>query len=324
MLALGGTIAMAGTVGGGVAPALSAEELLAAVPGLAGSGIEVRAAQFRQLPGASLSLADVLAASAEAAARLADGADGVVVVQGTDTIEETAYLLELLHDGPRPIVVTGAMRNPTMAGADGPANLDAAIRVAAADAASGLGCVVVLNDQIHAAARVAKTHTANPAAFASPGAGPLGWIAEQSVHVVARPVRRRALPRPPGPIPPIGLYTVTLGDTGAALPAYAAAHAGLVVAAMGVGHVPVDLVEPLGEAAARIPVVLASRTGAGSVHATTYGFAGSERDLLARNLIGAGDRNPYQARILLGLLLATGADRKEIRVAFGGTAAFGA
>jgi L-asparaginase len=296
VLALGGTIAMSGT--GGVVPALSADELLAAVP--APAGIEMRANQFRQLPGAALTVPDVLAVAAGIAARLADGAAGVVVVQGTDTIEETAYLLDLLHRRDEPVVVTGALRNPTQPGADGPANLDAAI---------------------HAAAHVAKTHTANPAAFSSPSTGPLGIVAEGAVHIAARPASRLTLPLPPqhDPVPPVGLYTATLGDTGHALPAFAAVHAGLVVAGMGVGHVPTALVEPLTTAAASIPVVLASRTGAGMVHSGTYGFPGSERDLLSRGLIRATHLNPLKSRLLLQLLLLSSADRTAIRDTFART-----
>lgn len=314
VLALGGTIAMSGTAG--VVPALTADELLASVP--APTGVEVRATQYRQLPGAALTVPDVLAVAAEIAARLADGAAGVVVVQGTDTIEESAYLLDLLHDRDEPVVVVGALRNPTQASADGPANLDAAIRVAAAPAARGLGCVVVLNDQIHAAAQVAKTHTANPAAFSSPATGPLGIVAEGTVHVAARPAYRLTLPPPAqhDPVPQVGLYTATLGDTGHALPAFAAVHAGLVVAGMGVGHVPIALVEPLAAVAERIPVVLASRTGAGMVHSGTYGFDGSERDLLDRGLIRAGHLNPLKSRLLLQLLLLSGADHATIRDTF--------
>lgn len=317
VLALGGTIGMSGT--GGVVPAVSVGELLVSVPGVA--GIELRADQFRQLPGAALTVPDVLAVAAEIAARLAGGADGVVVVQGTDTIEETAYLLDLLHHRDEPVVVTGALRNPTQPGADGPANLDAALRVAAAPAARGLGCVVVLNDQIHAAAQVAKTHTANPAAFSSPATGPLGIVAEGAVHLAARPASRLTLPLPAhhDPVPPVGLYTATLGDTGHALPAFAAVHDGLVVAGMGVGHVPAALVDPLTAITERIPVLLSSRTGAGLVHSGTYGFAGSEKDLLSRGLVGTGRLGPLKSRLLLQLLLLSGADRTAIRDTFART-----
>ena len=311
VLALGGTIAMTEQAGGGVAPAVPAEALLATVPGLDRAGIEIRARQLRQLPGAALSLDDVLAVAAELRTVLAGrhdgGATGAVVVQGTDTIEESAFLLDLLHGGDAPVVVTGAMRNPTQPGADGPANLDAAIRVAASPAARGLGCLVVLADEIHAARWVRKTHTSSVAAFASPFTGPVGGVAEGRVTIATRPARRPALPlpSPAGGAPRVGVYTVALGDDGQALEAFAGQCDGLVVAGFGVGHVPAGMVPVLAELAGRMPVVLASRTGAGPVHTGTYGFPGSERDLVARGLVPAGHLDPLKARLLLHLVLAT-------------------
>lgn len=317
VLALGGTISMTGT--GGVVPTLTGDQLLASVPGLPETGIEVRAEQVRQLPGAALGLPDVLAVLDAARAAVAGGADGVVVVQGTDTIEESGYLLDLLYDGPAPVVVTGAMRNPTQAGADGPANLLAAVRVAADPAARGLGALVVLSDEIHAAGRVRKRHAASPGAFGSPDTGPVGYVAEGRVHVLARPVRgpRPAVPARREPVPVVPLYPVGLGDDGTALEAVAERAAGLVLAGFGVGHVPPDLVPVLARIAARIPVVLVSRTGAGPVHTGSYGFTGSERSLLAAGLLCGGWLGGYQARLLLQVLLLGGADRDAVAAAVG-------
>ncbi|WP_223199089.1 asparaginase [Solihabitans fulvus] len=315
---LGGTIAMTADATGGVVPALSAADLVAAVPGLADTGIEVRVEDFRRVPGASLTIDD-LAALAEAIAETLDGGiDGVVVTQGTDTIEETAYLLDLAHAGQQPIVVTGAMRNPTMAGADGPANLLAAVQVAAAPEARGLGTLVVLADEIHAAARVRKTHSTSTAAFRSPDGGPLGHVVEGAARILNRPRHRVTVPAPPpGRTVEVAVLTMTLGDSGVLLDGVADRLDGLVVAGFGVGHVPAGLVARLAELAAAMPVVLASRTGAGSVLAATYGFAGSESDLLARGLIPAGFLDPLKARVLLHRLLALGVDPAEIRAVFG-------
>jgi L-asparaginase len=335
---LGGTIAMQARPGEGVTPALSAADLVAAVPGLDDAGVELRLRDVANKPGASLSFGDVFGLADAISAALDDGCAGAVVIQGTDTIEETAYLLDLLVAADEPLVVTGAMRNPSLAGPDGPANILAAIRVAASDRARGLGCVVVMNDQIHAARWVAKAHTASPAAFTSPGFGPLGHIAEGQVDIPVRlrersprsgpvpgrsgPVPGRSGPVPgrSGPVPGrevrVGLVMIALGDDDVLIDAVAEHVDGLVVAAFGAGHVPAGTVTSLAGLAARMPVVLASRTGAGRVHQHTYGFPGSETDLLARGLISAGYLAPLKARLLLHLLIASGADRTQIRQTF--------
>jgi L-asparaginase len=318
---LGGTIAMQAAPGEGVAPALSASDLLAAVPGLDDVSVELTIQDVANKPGASLSFGDLFGLADAISAALRGGVAGVVVIQGTDTIEETAYLLDLLVAADAPVVVTGAMRNPSLAGPDGPANILAAIRVAASNCARGLGCVVVMGDQIHAARWVAKAHTASPAAFISPGFGPLGHVAEGRVHL---PVRLRDRSPTFSLVPRrtvrVGLITITLGDDGVLIDALGGHADGLVVAAFGAGHVPAGTVTSLAELAARMPVVLTSRTGAGPVHYHTYGFPGSETDLLARGLISAGYLAPLKARLLLHLLIATGADSIQIRQTFAAAA----
>jgi L-asparaginase len=233
--------------------------------------------------------------------------------------------VDLLHRGPQPIVITGAMRNPTLAGADGPANLLAAVRVASSPAARDRGCLVVLSDEIHAASRVRKTHTSSVSAFASPLGGPLGYLAEGRVHFVQRPEARFTMPSlPVSPaVPRVGLYPATLGDDGALLEGLAAAVDGLVIAGFGVGHVPETWPPLLAAIAGRIPVVLASRVGAGFVATGTYGFPGSERDLGERGLIPAGALDPYKARLLLQLALLHGAVRAQIEAAFGAAGGLG-
>ncbi|WP_436493211.1 asparaginase [Actinokineospora sp. HUAS TT18] len=314
---LGGTIAMTAAGPGGVVPALSAEQLVAAVPGLAATGIDVEVADFRRVPGASLTFADLYELAGAIEARFAGGAAGVVVVQGTDTIEETAYLLDISHTGSRPIVVTGAMRNPTMAGADGPANLLAAVQVAASKQAKNLGALVVLADEVHAANRVRKVHSSKGAAFESPNGGPLGYVVEGEVRVLNRPACRvtHRFDGEPRAVT-VGLVTMGLGDDGTVLDAVGERVDGLVVAAFGAGHVPEAVVGKLTELAARMPVVLASRTGAGAVLTKTYGFPGSESDLLSRGLIPAGFLDPLKARILLHHVLSRGKHPDMARGAF--------
>jgi L-asparaginase len=314
---LGGTIAMKAAPGGGAAPALSASDLLAGVPGLEDEGVELEVRDVANKPGASLSFGDLFRLADVISAALGGGCAGAVVIQGTDTIEETAYLLDLLVASDAPVVVTGAMRNPSLAGADGPANILAAIRVAASDRARGLGALVVMNDQIHAARWVQKAHTASTAAFTSPGQGPVGQVIEGRVDIPVRLARRSpvfsAVSRRDVRV---GLVTITLGDDGVLIDAIGEHVDGLVVAALGAGHVPADAVTALGKLAARMPVVLASRTGAGPVHHQTYGFPGSETDLLARGLISAGYLAPVKARLLLHLLIASRAGTTRIKETF--------
>jgi L-asparaginase len=309
---LGGTISMTGHSRGAVSR-LVAADLIDAVPQLAGLDIRLDARDFRRLPSACLRFADILElADAAAASRV----DGIVVVQGTDTIEETSYLLDLLWPGDVPVVVTGAMRNPSLAGPDGPANLLAAVSVAASDHFRGLGALVVLNDEVHAARHVRKTHTTSTATFASPGAGPLGLLVE-GVPTALFTVPRRPVYHPAGPVTGrVPIFAVGLDDDGELLSAVGERCDGLVVAGLGAGHVPDRLAAPLGELAQRVPVVLATRAAAGPVLSHTYGFAGSEVDLLGRGLIRAGLLDAFKARVLLRVALACGHDRTAIEAAF--------
>lgn len=314
---LGGTIAMSAAAAGGVTPTLSAHELVLAVPGLAETGIDVDVVDFRRQPSASLdfaTLSDLTAAVTEA---LDQGACGVVITQGTDTIEETSYLLDLAHRHAAPLVVTGAMRNPTIAGADGPANLLAAVLTAAHPPARDHGVLVVLHDEIHAARYVRKTHTTALDTFRSTETGPVGHVLEGVVHLTgARPPRLLLPAAKPGADPSVAVHTAVLGEDPAILSRLVGAVDGLVIAGMGAGHVPDRLVEPLAAAAATIPVVLASRTGSGSVLRGTYGFRGSERDLISHGLIPAGTLDPLKARILLRGLLAGEAQPAQLHQAF--------
>lgn len=316
---LGGTITMTtdDRDDATVVPTLNAEDLVASVPELAAAAT-LTAHTLSTIPGASLTAADLLRALTWARAQIDDGVDGVVLAQGTDTIEETAYLLDLYWDRSAPLVVTGAMRNPSIAGSDGPANLLAAVRTATSPRARELGTLVVMNDQIHAAARVRKMRASGTDAFASPDFGPLGFLEEGAVVIGNRPRRWPSIAaRPERPVPRVALLETYLGDDGAALDLIAeAAYDGIVLAGFGVGHASPKIADALERTVTRCPVVLSSRTGSGTTYRATYGFTGSESDLLARGAIASGWLDPRKARILLSSLISAGFDREAIRAEF--------
>jgi L-asparaginase len=331
LIAVGGTIASLSDAAGPM-PRLSADELVASA-GVAGAGagatgpddVSIRAETFKNLPSSAVTFADVVLLAARVREHVAAGADGVVVTHGTDTLEEVAFALDLLLDTSAPVVVTGAMRHPELLSADGPANVASALRVAAADTARDLGVLVVMNEVVHAARFVQKTHTSSLAAYRSRSAGPLGSVSE---GVVAIPLRVSRLPTldVPSDREPIDVVSVTTGldDRGRWLDLVGGDHvAGAVIEGLGGGHVPPWLAEPLGEIARRKPVVIASRTGSGPNLTQTYDMPGSEIDLGRRGLIDSGWLDGPKARVLLTLLLTAGQSLDETRASFAGVLAAG-
>lgn len=311
LVAAGGTIAMRGRL---AVPALDGAALVQAVPELAALG-PLAVESVCGLPGAQMGLADALAVARAAARAAADGA-GVVVTHGTDTLEETAFLCDLLYGGQAPIVFTGAIRPGSHASADGPGNLLDACHAAAAAAAAGLGVLVCFAGELHAARAVRKVDSTSPRAFGSPGGGPLGRVDDGgAVRIDARPPRRAtlAVERLDGRVP---IFTAALGEASASVHALATGADGLVAVAFGAGHLHPDVLGALAEVADRIPVVATVRPERGRVLRATYGFAGSERDLRASPLIVAGALSPAAARIKLLACLGAGCDADRIRAAF--------
>ena len=317
LLALGGTIAApVDAHGRGADLGLDADGLVDAIPALA-EVARIEARTFRRTMSATLSLDDVLELAAAIEAEEAAGADGIVITMGTDTLEEVAFALDLLVGTHVPVVVTGAMRNAGRPGADGPANLLAATRVAAAPHARGLGALVVIDDEIHLARFVRKSHSTAVSTFSSAPLGPVGWVIERRVRIPLAPRARMPRLLPGGSVPSVALIRLSLGDDGRVLDALASlGYAGVVVEVFGAGHVGAALMPRLRSLAAAVPTVFASRTGTGELYRETGAFAGSERDLLDAGMISAGAFDGPKARVLLSLLLAAGRSRAEITDAF--------
>src|SRR3954467_11488265 len=237
ILAAGGTIAMTGRADGAKL-ALDAKALAAAVAELE----DVESETVVNLPSAHLTPADQLRI-ARAARDAAREGIGVVVTHGTDTLEETAMLCDVMHDADAPIVFTGAIRPASSPGADGPANLVDAVSVAAAPAATGLGVLVVFGGEIHHARTVRKTDTTSLVAFSSPQNGPLGRVTEGHPTIWSR------LPRNPPLDPPdlarnVLIVPTTAGDDGTlARAALATEPDGAIIGTLGAGHLSPEVLE---------------------------------------------------------------------------------
>lgn len=304
IIGVGGTISMTDAPGG-LTPTRSVHDLLASA-GAADLGVTLRPIDLMRKASASLTLDEVLLLARTIDRLAADGVDGVVVTQGTDTLEEVAFAIELLSDAAIPIVFTGAMRGASAAGYDGGQNLADAIRVVS-HAAGRSEVYAVMNGEAHAARFVAKTLTSSLAAFASPDHGPLMRIHEGQIYEHARLTPPRA-PHiaigEPQTWPRVALLPLGLGDDCAITPNLKAlGYDGCVIAAMGGGHAPDFALANLESAAKDMPVVLCSRASGGRVFERTYGYPGGEIDLLRRGLI-ASPLSAVKARILLLLCLA--------------------
>ncbi len=308
VLAAGGTIAMRGEQ---AVPALDASELVEQLPQVAGFRLE--AETVLSLPSAQITLSDALDL-ARRACGAADSGEGVVLTTGTDTMEEIAALCGLTYGGDAPIVITGANRPGSAPGADGPANLLDAIILARAPAAGGLGVVVAFGGEVHAAMTVRKIDSTGPVAFGSPTAGPVGRIVEGRVWL-------HATPRRPTPIAVqrlehrVSTVTTGLGDDGALLRHAGEISDGVVLVALGAGHLSKEVLAELRRAAGRVPVVITCRPDRSSMLFSTYGFEGAERDLRASGAICAPFLSAAAARVALLCGLGADLDRDGIAAA---------
>lgn len=299
---LGGTIlALAGR-----ADAADSAALLRAAGINAGGPVTVH--PLRSVGSQNLTLSDIRALAAEIAARHRDGVRAFVVAQGTDTMEETSFLLSLLAPRDATIIMTGSMRTADAPGAEGPGNLRDALIAARALTGQRPGVLVAIAGELHDARLVRKMDSGRIAAFGSPGWGPVGSIITGRVRLAMNP-----LPAPgpyfwpaDKPAARVGLLTVAMDADPLCVAPYAdPAWDGLVVEAMGSGHVPQALAAPLAAIAAAKPVLLVSRCPQGDTDGHgTYQGQGTAAWLLANGLIDAGSLDGRKARLLLTVLLA--------------------
>jgi L-asparaginase len=313
LLFTGGTISMQrDPAAGGNVPIHGGEALVGFAPGLDAIS-PFRIENWAKLPACHLG-PDRLWALRERVREIAEGGEarGIVVTHGTDTIEETAYLLARTLPPAAPIAITGAMRTSSDEGWDGPRNLLDAARVAASPHSAGRGTMVVFHGQIFAGDAAVKTHATDLAAFSAPHAAPLGRI--EDGQVVYRGAARRPPPalRPESLEPRVALVSLVVGDDGTLLDLARPEHDGVVVEAFGSGNMPPGAVPAVGRWLDEgKPVVLASRCAQGEV-TPIYAFEGGGARTVAMGAIPAGPRTPSQARMELVLALSAG-------VVYGGT-----
>jgi L-asparaginase len=307
LIALGGTIAF-DTSDAGALPELAGRDLIERA-GNGNSGVDtLDLASISSIAITSEHLLQLLAAIEQS---IGDGYTGIVVTHGTDTIEETAYFLALtIPRGRAAIVLTGAMRHNGLLGADGPANVRDALTVAQMPAALHTGPLVVMAGEIHTARFVTKAHATRHHALGS-NTGPLGQISEDQPEIWFQPRYDDYVGRPTSGnrnLPRVEQVTMTIGNEPHALSAAIRTQpAGLVIAGLGGGHIPPQLLRCVDDAVQRdIPVIIGSRCGDPSTLHRTYAIPGTEIDLQERGALMSGTLSPPKARLRLSVALANG------------------
>ncbi|SHC24521.1 asparaginase [Staphylococcus aureus] len=242
--------------------------------------------------------------------------DGFVITHGTDTLEETAFLLDLILGIEQPVVITGAMRSSNEIGSDGLYNYISALRVASDEKARHKGVMVVFNDEIHTARNVTKTHTSNTNTFQSPNHGPLGVLTKDRVQFHHMPYRQQALENVNDKLN-VPLVKAYMGMPGDIFSFYSREGIdGMVIEALGQGNIPPSALEGIQQLVSlNIPIVLVSRSFNGIV-SPTYAYDGGGYQLAQQGFIFSNGLNGPKARLKLLVALSNNLDKAEIKSYF--------
>lgn len=300
VITTGGTIASTAGGDGSLSATTDGNEL---VQSLHLSGIAVEVDEFSRTGSYLLSMDDVFRLAKRTEQVLSrDDVAGVVITHGTDTMEESAFLLSLLVGSEKPIVLTGAQCSHDDPYGDGPGNLEASILAASSSQLHGLGPVILFDSEIHAARFVTKRHTSQRQAFTSPGYGKIGFVDAQHVYVMQRPARIAPY-RVEGLETDVDVVRMYLGADGRFVRASAALGArGIVIDGFGRGNVPHDVMSAVSEVVSSgIPVVITTRCPEGRVM-PVYGNGGG-KDLKRIGVVFGGDLSALKARLLLAVTL---------------------
>lgn len=297
-------------------PTLSGEEIMAMVTGIEDYA-ELECCTFSNLPGPHVTPEKMLELSEYIKKYLErDDIDGAVVTHGTDSLEETAYFLDLTLDSEKPVIITGSMRNSSELGYDGPANLSASICTAISDGARGRGVLVVMNGEVNCASEVTKSNTMSLDTFKSPEFGPIGIVDNNEVifyrdrihkqHISIEEIETRVdlIKCASGMDSKLIDYCTEMGDKG------------LVIEGMGRGNIPPDMVGGLKRAIDKgVAVVLVSRCFEGRVYGT-YGYPGGGKELRDMGVIFGAHMPGQKARIKLIAALSSTSDMDKIKAIF--------
>lgn len=312
---LGGTISMTSEQGkDGILPTLSAADLISSIPGV-DSLAQIHAEALNQVASIHLKVNDLLTVLDWAEQQVANGATGVILTQGTDTLEESAFLLDLLWSHDEPLILMGAMRGATAVAADGPANLLNSIQVAVSQNSRGRGVLVVMNETIHYARWVQKKHSLSLDAFVS-DVGLAGTIVEGQAVYFSAPPKRMIYAKPKQVSKTVLLWLNHLGEHSDMLSQQdnldplGEKFDGIVFAGVGAGHVSKVVNQWINKWAKLKSVIICTSTGAGSTAFETYGYTGGEIDLQKHGAIMGGFLSPKKARLLLWLILENNLEPK--------------
>jgi L-asparaginase len=318
IITTGGMIAMKiDPVKNAPVPTLSGEDLVATIPGLQKIA-KVEVEDLFNVPGAHMDperWVSIYKAVTKALAR--PEVAGVIVTHGTDTLEETAYLLDLTVSSEKPIVLVGALRNASERDFDGPRNLLNAARVCVSPQARGKGAMIVLNNQINAAREGTKTHASDVETFKSGDFGFLGAVDQDRVIFSRAPLRRQHITLNDARLPRVDIISMYTGADGSLVrTAMAGGAKGVVIQAFGLGNVNIPMFDAIKEAIDNgIVIVISTRVPNGRV-LPSHGYKGGGKTLKDAGAIFADNLSPQKARILLMLALQTTSNREEIQKLF--------
>ena len=318
VISTGGTIASRyDAKAGGAVTTLTGHDLVAAVPGVERFA-DLDVEEFTRVPSQYLTPQQAMDLGHRCQQLMAEGhADGVVVTMGTNALAEYAYLMALTAQPPGPLVVTGAMRNPSLLSPDGPRNLYDSVITAASQEARGRGVMVCVNGEVHEPRDVVKTHTMNVATFQSWELGPIGVVRNDRVVFYRTPTIKEHIPAQRVDAR-VEVITALEGDDGGLLQAAVDIGArGIVLVGMGGGHVPATMVPAIQYALGQgIPLVIVSRAFGGLLLEGGYGYEGGDVHLRRLGVIPGGSLSGPKARLKLMAVLDITQDPAQVRQYF--------